>query len=73
MGRGGIQSIPQSQWVTARALSFSRWQTWNVMEVDALTFRTFGNLTFLAFGYLAITIPISLLSKQPEKKFFYAS
>ncbi len=111
--RGGIQSIPQSQWVTARALSFSRWQTYrfivfpqvlrrilpslagqlsslvkdssllsviavseftmNVMEVDALTFRTFENLTFLAFGYLAITIPISLLSKQLEKKFFYAS
>jgi polar amino acid transport system permease protein len=111
--RGGIQSIPQSQWVTARALSFSRWQTYrfivapqvlrrilpslagqlsslvkdssllsviavseftmNVMEVDSLTFRTFENLTFLALGYLAITVPISLLSKQLEKRFFYAS
>lgn len=111
--RGGIQSIPQSQWVTARALSFTRWQTYrfivapqvlrrilpslagqlsslvkdssllsviavseftmNVMEVDSLTFRTFENLTFLALGYLVITIPISLLSKQLEKRFFYES
>ena len=111
--RGGIQSIPESQWVTARSLGFTRLQTYrfiifpqvfrrilpalagqmsslvkdssllsviavseltmNVLEVDAITFRTFEDLTFLMLGYLVITIPISLLSKWLERKFYYES
>ncbi len=111
--RGGIQSIPGSQWVTARSLGFTVPQTYihiifpqvfkrilpslagqmsslvkdssllsviavseftmNVLEVDAITFRTFENLTFLMVGYLLITIPISLLSKWLERKYHYES
>jgi len=111
--RGGIQSIPESQWLTSRSLGFSQLQTYryiifpqvfrrilpalagqmsslvkdssllsviavseltmNVLEVDALTFRTFENLTFLMLGYLIITIPISLISKWLERKYYYES
>lgn len=111
--RGGIQSVPESQWLTAKSLSFTRFQTYrlivfpqvirrilpslagqlsslvkdssllsviavseftmNVMEATALTFRPFENYTFLALGYLLITIPISLLSKFLERKFYYES
>ncbi|MBN2557764.1 MAG: amino acid ABC transporter permease [Clostridia bacterium] len=111
--RGGIQSIPQSQWVTARSLGFTGLQTYrfiifpqvfrrilpalagqmsslvkdssllsviavseltqNVLEVDAITFRTFEDLTFLMLGYLLITIPISILSKWLERKYYYES
>lgn len=111
--RGGIQSIPETQWITARSLGFTRLQTYrhiifpqvfrrilpalagqmsslvkdssllsviavseftmNVLEVDAINFRTFENLTFLMLGYLVITIPISLLSKWLERKFYYES
>lgn len=111
--RGGIESIPESQWVTSRSLGFTRISTYrhiifpqvfrrilpalagqmsslvkdssllsviavseltmNVLEVDALTFRTFENLTFLMLGYLVITIPISLISKWLERKYYYES
>ena len=111
--RGGLLSIPESQWMTIRSLSFSQWQAYrfiifpqvfrrilpslagqlsslvkdssllsviavseltkNVLEADAITFRTFENLSFLAVGYMVITIPISLLSKYLEKKFYYES
>ena len=111
--RGGIQSIPETQWITAKSLGFTRLQTYrhiifpqvfrrilpamagqmsslvkdssllsiiavseftmNVLEVDAINFRTFENLTFLMFGYLIITVPISLLSKWLERKYYYES
>lgn len=111
--RGGLQSIPESQWMTIRSLSFTRKQAYlfiifpqvfrrilpslagqlsslvkdssllsviavseltkSVLEADAITFRTFENLTFLAVGYMVITIPISLLSKYLERKYYYES
>lgn len=111
--RGGIQSIPETQWVTAKSLGFSRLQTYrhiifpqvfrrilpalagqmsslvkdssllstiavseftmNMLEVNSLTFRTFEILTFMMIGYLLITIPISILSKWLERKFYYES
>jgi polar amino acid transport system permease protein len=111
--RGGIQSIPRSQWVTARSLGFTSLQTYryivfpqvfrrilpalagqlsslvkdssllsviavseftkNVREIEALTYRSFEVLTFLMLGYLLITIPISLLSKWLERKYYYES
>lgn len=111
--RGGLQSIPESQWMTIRSLSFTKSQAYrfiifpqvfrrilpalagqlsslvkdssllsviavseltkSVLEADAITFRTFENLTFLAVGYMVITIPISLISKYLERKFYYES
>ncbi len=111
--RGGIESIPQSQIITANSLGFSKWQiyryiifpqvfkrilpalagqisslikdssllsiiavsefTMKTLEVNALTFQTYETLSFLALGYLVITIPISLLSKWLERKYFYES
>lgn len=111
--RGGIQSIPESQWITARSLGFSRLQTYqniifpqvfrrilpalagqmsslvkdssllsiiavsevtmNVLEVNAINFRIFENLTILMLGYLLITVPISLISKWLERKYYYES
>jgi polar amino acid transport system permease protein len=111
--RGGIQSVPESQWLTAKSLCFTKFQTYrlivfpqvirrilpslagqlsslvkdssllsviavseftmNVMEITALTYRPFENYTFLAIGYLFITIPISLLAKFLERKFYYES
>jgi len=111
--RGGIQSIPNTQWVTAKSLGFTSLQTYryivfpqvfrrilpslagqlsslvkdssllsviavseftkNIREVEALTYRSFEVLTFLMLGYLLITIPISLLSKWLERKFYYES
>lgn len=111
--RGGIQSIPKTQWMTARSLGFTRLQTYRhiifpqvfrrilpalagqmsslvkdssllstiavsefamrVLEVNSLTFRTFELLTFMMIGYLLITIPISILSKWLERKFYYES
>jgi polar amino acid transport system permease protein len=111
--RGGIQSIPETQWVTAKSLGFTRLQTYRhiifpqvfrrilpalagqmsslvkdssllstiavsefamrVLEVNSLTFRTFELLTFMMLGYLLITIPISILSKWLERKFYYES
>ena len=111
--RGGIQSIPESQWVTSKSLGFTSYQTYryivfpqvfrrilpalagqmsslvkdssllsviavaeftkSVREVEALTYRSFEVLTFLMLGYLLITIPISLLSKWLERKYYYES
>lgn len=111
--RGGLLSIPESQWMTIRSLSFTQAQAYRfiifpqvfrrilpslagqlsslvkdssllsviavseltktVLEADAITFRTFENLTFLAVGYMVITIPISLLSKYLERKYYYES
>ena len=111
--RGGIQSIQESQWMSARSLGLTRYQTYthvvfpqvikrilpalagqlsslikdssllsviavseltmNVLEVDAITFNTFENLTFLAVGYLSLTLPISYISKVLERRFFYES
>ncbi|MFO7635695.1 MAG: amino acid ABC transporter permease [Clostridia bacterium] len=111
--RGGIESIPQSQLITASSLGFTKWQvyryiifpqvfrrilpslagqlsslvkdssllsviavsefTMNTLEVNSLTFRAFENFTILALGYLLITIPVSLLSKWLERKYFYES
>lgn len=45
----------------------------NVLEVDALTFTTFEDYIILAAGYLAITLPISLLTKRLERKMTYAT
>jgi polar amino acid transport system permease protein len=45
----------------------------NVLEVDSLTFTTFENYILLAIGYLALTLPISLLTKRLERKMAYAT
>ncbi|MBP1757208.1 MAG: polar amino acid transporter, inner rane subunit [Firmicutes bacterium] len=47
--------------------------TKNVLEVDSLTFTTFENLALLAVLYLAITLPISLLTRHLERKMTYAT
>lgn len=47
--------------------------TKNVLEVDSLTFTTFENLALLAGLYLLITLPISLLTRQLERKMSYAT
>ena len=47
--------------------------TKNVLEVDALTFTTFENLAILAVLYLLITLPISLLTRNLERKMTYAT
>ncbi len=46
--------------------------TKNVMEADSLNFATFENYTVLAIGYLLITLPISWLTRQLERKMHYA-
>lgn len=46
--------------------------TKNVMEADSLNFATFENYTVLAIGYLMITLPISWLTRQLERKMQYA-
>jgi polar amino acid transport system permease protein len=47
--------------------------TKSIRQVEALTYRSFEVLTFLMLGYLLITIPISLLSKWLERKYYYES
>ncbi|MDD2533238.1 MAG: amino acid ABC transporter permease [Eubacteriales bacterium] len=47
--------------------------TKNVLEVDSLTFTTFENLALLAVLYLAITLPISLLTRYLERRMNYAT
>jgi len=44
-----------------------------VMEADSLNFATFENYFLLAAGYLAITLPISYLTKRMERKIAYAT
>ena len=47
--------------------------TLNAQEVNAFTFSTLESYLPLAVGYLALTLPISLWTKQLEKKFRYAT
>ena len=47
--------------------------TLNAQEVNAFTFSTLESYLPLALGYLVLTLPISLWSKQLEKKFRYAT
>lgn len=47
--------------------------TLNAQEVNAFTYSTLESYLPLAIGYLAITLPISLLSRRLEKKFRYAT
>ncbi|MBN2851642.1 MAG: amino acid ABC transporter permease [Clostridia bacterium] len=111
--RGGIESIPQSQLVTANSLGFTKAQTYRyiifpqvfrrilpslagqlsslikdssllsvisiseftmkALEANAITYQSYEIFSFLALGYLVITIPVSLLSKWLERKYFYES
>jgi len=47
--------------------------TLNAQEVNAFTFSTLESYLPLALGYLVLTLPISLWTKQLEKKFRYAT
>jgi polar amino acid transport system permease protein len=47
--------------------------TLNAQEVNAFTYSTLESYLPLAIGYLALTLPISLLSRYLEGKFRYAS
>lgn len=47
--------------------------TLNAQEVNAFTYSTMESYLPLAVGYLALTLPISLLSKYLEEKYRYAS
>ncbi len=109
--RGGIESIPASQWLAARAIGLSGAQTYRFVvipqavrrvlpasagqfanlikdssllfvisvheftmqarEVNSNTYATFEAYLPLIFGYLILTLPISLLSRGLEKRFRY--
>lgn len=45
--------------------------TLNAQEVNAFTYSTLESYLPLAVGYLVLTLPISLLSRQLEKKYRY--
>ena len=45
--------------------------TMQAREVNAATYSTFAAYIPLAFGYLALTLPLALLSHQMEKRFRY--
>ena len=47
--------------------------TLNAQEVNAFTFSTLESYLPLALGYLALTLPISVLSRSLERKFSYAT
>lgn len=47
--------------------------TKNVQEVDSITFTSFENYILLAVGYLALTYPISALTRRLERKMQYAN
>jgi polar amino acid transport system permease protein len=47
--------------------------TLNAQEVNAFTFSTLESYLPLAVGYLLLTLPISLWTKQLEKKYRYAT
>ena len=47
--------------------------TLNAQEVNAFTYSTMESYLPLAVGYLALTLPISLLSRHLEDKYRYAS
>ena len=45
--------------------------TLKIQEITAINFRTYENYVILAIGYLLITFPISIISRQLERKFSY--
>ena len=47
--------------------------TLNAQEVNAFTFSTLESYLPLALGYLALTLPISLLSRRLELRYLYAT
>ena len=47
--------------------------TLNAQEVNAFTYSTLESYLPLAAGYLALTLPISLISRVLEKRFHYAA
>ena len=47
--------------------------TMNAQEVNAFTYSTLESYIPLAFGYLLLTFPISLLSRYLEKRYHYES
>ena len=47
--------------------------TLNAQEVNAFTYSTMESYLPLALGYLALTLPISMLSKYLEERYRYAS
>jgi polar amino acid transport system permease protein len=47
--------------------------TLNAQEVNSFTYSTMESYLPLAVGYLALTLPISLLSRYLERKYRYAS
>ena len=47
--------------------------TLNAQEVNAFTYSTMESYLPLAVGYLALTLPISLLSRYLEERYRYAS
>lgn len=109
--RGGIESIPASQWLSARAIGLTGGQTYRFVvipqairrvlpasagqfanlikdssllfvisvheftmqarEVNSNTYATFEAYLPLIFGYLILTLPISLLSRSLERRFRY--
>lgn len=109
--RGGIESVPKSQWESARAIGLTGGQTYRYVvipqairrvlpatagqfanlikdssllfvislpeftmqakETNASTYATFESYLPLALGYLALTLPISFLSRKLERRFRY--
>ncbi|MSN25739.1 MAG: ABC transporter permease subunit [Geobacter sp.] len=47
--------------------------TLNAQEVNSFTYSTLESYLPLALGYLLLTLPISLISRQLEKRFYYAT
>ncbi|MDD2898048.1 MAG: amino acid ABC transporter permease [Desulfuromonadaceae bacterium] len=47
--------------------------TLNAQEVNAFTYSTLESYLPLAVGYLLLTLPISLISRFLERKFYYAT
>ncbi len=109
--RGGIESVPASQWLSARAIGLTGAQTYRFVvvpqavrrvlpasagqfanlvkdssllfvisvheftmqarEANANTYATFEAYLPLVFGYLLLTLPISLLSRRLERRYRY--
>jgi len=47
--------------------------TLNAQEVNSFTYSTLESYLPLAIGYLLLTLPVSLISRQLEKHFYYAT
>ncbi len=111
--RGGIESIAETQLMTANAIGLTHRQTYRLVifpqvirrvlpglagqmasiikdtsllsvvglsefynesfQVSAITFASFEIYLLMGVGYLLLTLPISLLSKKLEKRFYYES